>query len=155
MRAVLAAAAVLVVALGVAAFAGDLGRRVSAPPAGGPGTVLTVGTLAAPITHQHEVTPDRHSPLITRVVLVVLPSGAGSVRLPDVPEPVPVRFVAAGVDRVRLLARGSSCPDPQVLDLSVHRDGDAFGVTAARAGPCFAPDRLGPELVGAVFRPTP
>jgi hypothetical protein len=148
---ILAAAAVLVLVVGAAVLVRAQHGQAPAPPAQEDTDVgLPVGAWRASVAHVH-LTPAGSSTVLTGVYLRVDRDGTGTLRLPEMNEPLDLVLVPRGSDTVRLEADPAACPGRLVLTLTVATGRQGFTVTDARPGPCYVNDSVAGEIVGAHF----
>lgn len=150
-RTLIAAAAVLAVLFAAAAV---LVYRPAAPWSRVPpakqiaAADLPAGLWAARITHLHRNPPGGTRSLAS-VSLDLRANRTGTLRLPDIDEPIAVRVGQAG-STLLLQADPAGCTG-LVLRLSGTIRADRFVVEDAAAGPCYADPTVATELIGATF----
>jgi hypothetical protein len=150
-RTALAAAAVVAILLGAAAV---LVYRPAAPWSRVPpakqvaAADLPAGLWQARITHLHRNPPGGTRSLAS-VSLDLRTNGTGTLRLPDVDEPIDVRAERSGT-ALLLEADPAACTG-LVLRLAGTIRADRFAVDDAAAGPCYADPTVATELIGATF----
>jgi hypothetical protein len=150
-RTVIAVAAVVALLLGAAAV---LVYRPDAPWSQVPpakqiaAANLPAGLWSARITHLHQ-NPPGDSRFLASVSLDLGANSTGTLRLPDVDEPIAVRVGRAG-SALLLEADPAACSGLVLRLAGTIRD-DRFVVEDAAAGPCYADSTVASELVGATF----
>ena len=150
-RMVIAAAAVVAVLLGAAAV---LVYRPAVPWSRVPpakqisAAALPAGLWQARITHLHR-NPPAGTRSLASVSIDLATNGTGTVRLPDVDEPIAIRVGRSGT-ALLLQAEPAACTG-LVLRLAGTIREDRFVVDDAAAGPCYADPTVATELVGATF----
>lgn len=150
-HAILAAAAVLVLVVGAALLVRAQHSQTPAPPARQDSDVgLPVGAWRASVAHVH-LTPAGSSTVLTGVYLRADRDGTGTLRLPEMNEPLDLVLVPSGRHTVRLEADPAACPGRLVLSLTLTTGPRGFTVTEAQPGPCYVNASVADELVGAHF----